>query len=81
MSLSLRSVSTRDPTHTACGTLLSKSAATGQNAQYQASLNQWAGLAWQGDAFSLMIYHFDGGPSLKVNCLRDAPDNDDQTKV
>lgn len=67
--------------HTACGTLLNKSAVTGQNPQYQASLNQWAGLAWQGTAFSLMVYHFAGGPSLKVYCRGFDPDNDDQTKV
>lgn len=67
--------------HTACRTLLSKNAATGQNAQYQASLNQWAGLVWQGNAFSLKVYHFAAGPSLKVKCRKFSPDNDDQTTV
>ncbi|KAJ4288327.1 hypothetical protein N0V88_007365 [Collariella sp. IMI 366227] len=52
-----------------------------QNTQYQASLNQWALLAWQGNAFRFGVCHFAAGPSLKVNCRNFAPVNDDQITV
>ncbi|KAJ4307327.1 hypothetical protein N0V88_000710 [Collariella sp. IMI 366227] len=52
-----------------------------QNMQYQASLDQWALLAWQGNAFSFEVYHFKTGPSLKANCRKFVSNNDDQITV
>lgn len=55
--------------------------AAGQNPQYLASLDKWANLAWQGNAFLFSVQHFAAGPILRVKCRTFHPNNDDQTMV